>query len=143
MIPSMPFTGCRPLDLWWQATDSWQPPSNTAQPHLFYNMLVDGQPSEKAFVFLQFQQRSNGKQIPKGFRVVSDNVRDVLDRQWIYTMGPSHAARSRKHVTSPLAGVLATWPSFAKSHPQPNRSTQRTYTSKRFNPSAPNKKSRR
>ena len=44
----------------------------------FYNMLVDGQPSEKALVFLKFQQRSNGKQISNGFRVVSDNVRDVL-----------------------------------------------------------------
>ena len=45
----------------------------------FYNMLVDGQPSEKALVLLRFQQRSNGKQISNGFRVVSDNVRDVLD----------------------------------------------------------------
>ena len=45
----------------------------------FYNMLVDGKPSEKALVFLKFQQRSNGKQISNGFRVVSDSVRDVLD----------------------------------------------------------------
>ena len=48
-------------------------------PSPFNNMLIEGKPSDKALVLLKFTQRSNGKQMADGFRIVSDNVRDALD----------------------------------------------------------------
>ena len=39
-------------------------------------MVINGEPSDKALVLLKFTQRSNGKQISNGFRLVTDNVRD-------------------------------------------------------------------
>ena len=43
----------------------------------FYNMLIDDEPADKALVLLQFTQRSNGKQLSSGFRVVAERVRDA------------------------------------------------------------------
>ena len=48
-------------------------------PSPFNNVLVDGQPSDKALVLLQFTQRSNGKQIANGYRIVADYVLDALE----------------------------------------------------------------
>ena len=48
-------------------------------PSPFNNMLIEGKPSDKALVLLKFTQRSNGKQMVDGFRIVSDSVRDALD----------------------------------------------------------------
>ena len=49
----------------------------TASP--FYNMIANGEPSDKALVLLKFSQRSNGKQIGNGYRIVAHNVRDACD----------------------------------------------------------------
>jgi hypothetical protein len=49
------------------------------KPSPFYNMLADGEPSDKALVLLKFTQRSNGKQILNGFRIVTDLVEDACD----------------------------------------------------------------
>ena len=45
----------------------------------FYNMTINGQPAEKALVFLHFTQRSLGASVANGFRVVTENVRDACD----------------------------------------------------------------
>lgn len=49
------------------------------KPSPFNNMLADGEPFDKALVLLNFTQRSNGKQIANGFRLVTDNVQDACD----------------------------------------------------------------
>ena len=43
----------------------------------FYNMLIDDEPADKSLALLQFTQRSNGKQLANGFRVVAERVRDA------------------------------------------------------------------
>ena len=43
----------------------------------FYNMLIDDEPTDKSLALLQFTQRSNGKQLSNGFRVVAERVRDA------------------------------------------------------------------
>ena len=47
------------------------------QPSPFYNMLVDGDPADKALTLLRFTQRGNGKQLSNGFRIVTDRVEDA------------------------------------------------------------------
>ena len=42
-----------------------------------YNMLIDDEPADKSLALLQFTQRSNGKQLSNGFRVVAERVRDA------------------------------------------------------------------
>ena len=42
-------------------------------------MEADGEPADKALVVLKFSQRSVGKQIVNGFRVVTDQVEDACD----------------------------------------------------------------
>ena len=49
------------------------------KPSPFYNMEADEEPADKALVFLKFSQRSVGKQILNGFRIVSDQVEDACD----------------------------------------------------------------
>jgi hypothetical protein len=49
------------------------------KPSPFYNMLANGEPFDKALVLLKFTQRSNGKQISHGFRIVTDNVLDACN----------------------------------------------------------------
>ena len=49
------------------------------KPSPFYNMEADGEPADKALVVLKFSQRSVGKQIVNGFRVVTDQVEDACD----------------------------------------------------------------
>ena len=48
-------------------------------PSPFYNMTVQGEPVEKAIVFLHFTQRSNGAATGQGFRVITDNVTDAVN----------------------------------------------------------------
>ena len=45
----------------------------------FYNMEADEEPADKALVVLKFTQRSVGKQILNGFRIVTDHVEDACD----------------------------------------------------------------
>jgi hypothetical protein len=49
------------------------------KPSPFYNILANGDPSDKAVALLKFTQRSTGKQILNGFRVVTDQVEDACD----------------------------------------------------------------
>jgi len=49
------------------------------KPSPFYNMEADGEPADKALVLMRFTQRSVGKQILNGFRIVSDHVEDACD----------------------------------------------------------------
>ena len=49
------------------------------KPSPFYNMEADEEPTDKALVLLKFTQRSVGKQILNGFRVVTDHVEDACD----------------------------------------------------------------
>ena len=49
------------------------------KPSPFYNMEADGEPADKALVLLKFSQRSVGKQILNGFRVVTEQVEDACD----------------------------------------------------------------
>ena len=44
------------------------------KPSPFHNMLVRGEPAEKALALIYFTQRANGAQQGTGFRVQSDNV---------------------------------------------------------------------
>ena len=46
-------------------------------PSPFYNMLADDKPVDKALVLLRFTQRSNGKQLGHGFRIVAERVQDA------------------------------------------------------------------
>ena len=48
-------------------------------PSPFYNMTVQGEPVEKAIVFLHFTQRSNGAATGQGYRVITDNVTDAVN----------------------------------------------------------------
>ena len=48
-------------------------------PSSFYNMTVQGEPVEKAIVFLHFTQRSNGAATGQGYRVITDNVTDAVN----------------------------------------------------------------
>jgi hypothetical protein len=52
-------------------------PLDKLKPSPFYNMLADGEPTEKALTLLHFTQRSNGKQLSHGFRVASERVQDA------------------------------------------------------------------
>ena len=52
-------------------------PVDKLRPSPFYNMLADGKPVEKALTLLRFTQRSNGKQHPKGFRIVTERAQDA------------------------------------------------------------------
>jgi len=49
------------------------------KPSAFYNMFADDEPADKALVLLKFTPRSVGKQIPNGFRIVTDDVADACD----------------------------------------------------------------
>ena len=49
------------------------------KPSPFYNMLADGEPVDKALTLLHFTQRSNGKQLSHGFRIITERVRDPTD----------------------------------------------------------------
>ena len=49
------------------------------KPSPFYNMEADEEPTDKALVLLKFTQRSVGKNILNGFRIVTDRVEDALD----------------------------------------------------------------
>ena len=49
------------------------------KPSPFYNMEADEEPADKALVLLKFTQRSVGKQILNGFRIVTDHVEDACD----------------------------------------------------------------
>ena len=49
------------------------------KPSPFYNMEADEEPADKALVMLKFTQRSLGKTILNGFRVVTDHVEDACD----------------------------------------------------------------
>ena len=49
------------------------------KPSPFYNMETNEEPADKAFVLLKFTQRSLGKQILNGFRIVTDHVEDACD----------------------------------------------------------------
>jgi len=49
------------------------------KPSPFYNMVADEEPADKALVLLKFTQRSVGKQILNGFRIVTDHVEDACD----------------------------------------------------------------
>ena len=51
-------------------------PLDKLRPSPFYNMLADGKPVDKALTLLHFTQRSNGKQLAHGFRVIAERVRD-------------------------------------------------------------------
>ena len=51
-------------------------PLDKLRPSPFYNMLADGEPVEKALTLLHFTQRSNGKNIAHGFRVMAERVQD-------------------------------------------------------------------
>ena len=44
------------------------------KPSPFHNMLVRGEPAEKALTLIYFTQLANGAQHGTGFRVQSDNV---------------------------------------------------------------------
>ena len=46
------------------------------RPSPFYNTLADGEPVDKALTLLHFTQRSNGKQLAHGFRVIAERVQD-------------------------------------------------------------------
>ena len=52
-------------------------PLDKLKPSPFYNMLADGEPAEKSLTLLRFTQRSNGKQLSRGFRIVSERVQDA------------------------------------------------------------------
>ena len=52
-------------------------PLDKLKPSPFYNMLADGEPTEKSLTLLRFTQRSNGKQLSRGFRIVSERVQDA------------------------------------------------------------------
>jgi hypothetical protein len=52
-------------------------PLDKLKPSPFYNMVANGEPADKALTLLCFTQRSNGKQLSHGFRVVSERVRDA------------------------------------------------------------------
>ena len=52
-------------------------PLDKLRPSPFYNMLADGEPADKALTLLRFAQRSNGKQLSRGFRIVSERVEDA------------------------------------------------------------------
>ena len=54
-------------------------PLHTLAPSPFYNIVIDGEPSDKVVALLRFTQRSVGKQIANGFRLVTDNVQDACD----------------------------------------------------------------
>ncbi len=47
------------------------------KPSPFYNMLADGEPVDKALTLLHFSQRSVGKQLSHGFRIITERVRDA------------------------------------------------------------------
>lgn len=49
------------------------------KPSPFYNMLANGEPADKSLALLHFTQRTSGKQILNGFRLVSERVRDASD----------------------------------------------------------------
>ena len=49
------------------------------KPSPFYNMVADGEPVDKALTLLHFTQRSNGKQLSHGFRIITERVRDPID----------------------------------------------------------------
>ena len=49
------------------------------KPSPFYNMLANGEPADKSLALLHFTQRTSGKQILNGFRLVSKRVRDASD----------------------------------------------------------------
>ncbi len=49
------------------------------QPSPFYNMLADSEPADKSLALLHFTQRSNGKQISNGFRLVAERVQDATN----------------------------------------------------------------
>ena len=51
-------------------------PLDKLKPSPFYNMLADGKPVDKALTLLQFTQRSNGKQLSHGFRIIAERVQD-------------------------------------------------------------------
>ena len=52
-------------------------PLDKLKPSPFYNMLANDEPADKALTILRFTQRSNGKQLSHGFRVVSERVQDA------------------------------------------------------------------
>ena len=52
-------------------------PLDKLQPSPFYNMLADGEPTDKALTLLRFTQRGNGKQLANGFRIVTERVQDA------------------------------------------------------------------
>jgi len=54
-------------------------PLRDLKPSPFYNMVANGDPRGKALVLLRFTQRSVGKHISNGFRLVTDNVQDACD----------------------------------------------------------------
>ena len=45
----------------------------------FYSMLTDLEPVDKALVLLKYNQRSSGKNLGDGFRIVTENVQDAMD----------------------------------------------------------------
>ena len=52
-------------------------PLDKLTPSPFYTMVANGEPADKVLALLCFTQRSNGKQLSHGFRVVSERVRDA------------------------------------------------------------------
>jgi hypothetical protein len=59
-------------------------PLENLKPSPFYNMVIDGNGFDKVLALLKFTQRSVGKHISNGFRLVTDNVQDAcspLDAQ--------------------------------------------------------------
>ena len=52
-------------------------PLDSLKPSPFYNMLANNKPVEKALTLLRFSQRSNGKQLAHGFRIVTDRTQDA------------------------------------------------------------------
>ena len=49
------------------------------QPSPFYNMMADSEAADKSLALLKFTQRTSGKQICNGYRIVSERVQDATN----------------------------------------------------------------
>ena len=76
-------------------------PLDQLKPSPFYNMLANGEPADKALTLLCFTQRSNGKQLSHGFRVVSERVRDATATEH----GPTQHTNANQYSTLIICSV--------------------------------------
>ena len=72
-------------------------PLDNIKPSPFYNMVANDEPADKALALLRFTQRSNGKQLTHGFRIVADRVQDATATE--------HGAHAEQYSTVCLCSV--------------------------------------